>query len=184
MVEGKIRFGMNAVKGVGVGAIEAIIRGARGRRAVRVGLYDFCARVDTQMANKRVLEALISGGAFDSTGDPRRGMLEALPLAMADGERRRKDEANGQGDLFGAAVAAEDSGHPRPDGAAVRVRPGDAAARPRRRPSACTSRRTRCRACATSCIDEIEVPGEPSRQRRRRAVMSGPAASSPTPRRR
>ncbi len=52
------------------------------------------------MANKRVLEALIRSGAFDSTGDPRRGMLEALPSAMADGERRRKDAAQGQGGLF------------------------------------------------------------------------------------
>ena len=43
-------------------------------------IYDFCGRVDSQMANKRVLEALIRSGAFDSTDDPRRGMLEVLPL--------------------------------------------------------------------------------------------------------
>jgi len=98
VVEGKIRFGLNAVKGVGVGAIEAIV-------AVRASgpftsIFDFCARVDGQMANKRVLEALIRSGAFDGSGDPRRGMLEALPTAMADGERRRKDAARGQGGLF------------------------------------------------------------------------------------
>jgi DNA polymerase III subunit alpha len=112
VVEGKIRFGMNAVKGVGVGAIEAIIA-AREAGGPFESVFDFCARVDSQMANKRVLEALIRGGAFDSTGDPRRGMLEVLPLAMSDGERKRKDAANGQGDLFGA-IAAEDHGHPRP----------------------------------------------------------------------
>ena len=105
VVEGKIRFGLNAVKGVGVGAIEAIV-------AVRAAgpftsIFDFCARVDSQMANKRVLEALVHSGAFDSTGDPRRGMLEALPAAMADGERRRKDAAQGQGGLFDAVGAAE-----------------------------------------------------------------------------
>ena len=112
VVEGKIRFGMNAVKGVGEGAIEAIIA-AREDGGPFASVYDFCARVDSQMANKRVLEALIRAGAFDSTGDPRRGMLEALPLAMSDGERKRKDAANGQGDLFGA-IDAEDSGHPQP----------------------------------------------------------------------
>ena len=112
VVEGKIRFGMNAVKGVGVGAIEAIIA-AREDGGPFESVFDFCARVDSQMANKRVLEALIRSGAFDSTGDPRRGMLEVLPLAMADGERRRKDTANGQGGLFDT-VAPEDSGHPRP----------------------------------------------------------------------
>ena len=112
VVEGQIRFGMNAVKGVGVGAIEAIIA-ARVEGGPFESLYDFCARVDSQMANKRVLEALIRSGAFDSTGDPRRGMLEALPVAMSDGERRRKDAAHGQGGLFDD-VAEEDSSQPRP----------------------------------------------------------------------
>jgi len=111
VVEGKIRFGLNAVKGVGVGAIESII-------AVRAdgpftSIFDFCGRVDSQLANKRTLEALIKSGAFDSTGDPRRGMIEALPLAMSDGERRRKDAARGQGGLFDM-VAPDDGGHPRP----------------------------------------------------------------------
>jgi DNA polymerase-3 subunit alpha len=112
VVDGKIRFGMNAVKGVGEGAILAIIA-AREEGGPFESIYDFCARVDSGQANKRVLEALIRAGAFDSTGDPRRGMLEVLPLAMSDGERKRKDAANGQTDLFGM-VAPEDSGHPRP----------------------------------------------------------------------
>jgi len=113
VVEGKIRFGMNAVKGVGVGAIEGIVA-ARDEGGRFASIFDFCARVDAQMANKRVLEALIRSGAFDSTGDPRRGMLEVLPLAMSEGERQRKDTANGQGDLFGDLGADEDSGHPQP----------------------------------------------------------------------
>jgi len=106
VVGGKIRFGMNAVKGVGVGAIEEIIR-ARHDGGPFTGLYDFCARVDSSQANKRVLEALIRAGAFDSSGDPRRGMLEALPAAMADGDRRRKDRARGQGGLFDFAPPEE-----------------------------------------------------------------------------
>ena len=93
---------MNAVKGVGVGAIEAIIA-ARDEGGPFISVHDFCARVDSQLVNKRVLEALVKSGAFDSTGDPRRGMLEALPAAMAAGERLRKDRAQGQGGLFDAA---------------------------------------------------------------------------------
>ncbi len=98
VVDGKIRFGLNAVKGVGRGAIEAIVKARADGRFTSI--YDFCARVDGQEANKRALEALIKGGAFDSTGDPRRGTLEALPAAVAAGERRRKDAAKGQGGLF------------------------------------------------------------------------------------
>ena len=109
VIEGKIRFGMNAVKGVGRGAIEAIIVARADGPFTSV--YDFCARVDSQLANKRTLEALIKSGAFDSTGDPRRGMLEALPLAMADGERRRKDRAQGQGGLFDDVAAQDDPAH-------------------------------------------------------------------------
>ncbi len=107
VVSGKIRFGLNAVKGVGRGAIEEII--AARAAGPFTSVYDFCARVDAQMANKRVLEALIRSGAFDSTGDPRRGMLEALPAAMAAGERRRKDAAQGQGGLFDHVAEGDDA---------------------------------------------------------------------------
>jgi DNA polymerase-3 subunit alpha len=109
VVEGKIRFGLNAVKGVGRGAIEAIV--AARASGPFTSIYDFCARVDGQMANKRVLEALIHSGAFDGSGDPRRGMLEALPAAMADGERRRKDAAQGQGGLFDVAGGPHAGAH-------------------------------------------------------------------------
>jgi DNA polymerase III subunit alpha len=98
VVGDRIRFGLNAVKGVGEGAVEAIV--AARAEGPFASLYDFCRRVGSQHANKRTLEALIKAGAFDSTGDPRRGMLEALPAAMADGERCRNDRACGQGGLF------------------------------------------------------------------------------------
>jgi DNA polymerase-3 subunit alpha len=98
VAEGKIRFGLNAVKGVGKGAIESIL--AARESGPFASLYDFCTRVDSSLANKRTLEALIKGGAFDSTGASRRGMLEALPAAVTAGERARKDHAQGQGGLF------------------------------------------------------------------------------------
>lgn len=95
----RIRFGLNAVKGVGRGAIESIIA-ARESGGRFESLYDFCGRVDSSLSNKRTLEALIKGGAFDSTGATRRGMLAALPAAMSAGDRARRDLAHGQGGLF------------------------------------------------------------------------------------
>ena len=127
VVEGKIRFGMNAVKGVGVGAIEAIIA-AREEGGPFASVFDFCARVDSQMANKRVLEALIRSGAFDSTGDPRRGMLEVLPLAMSDGERQRKDTAQRPGRPLRRHGLGRGQRPSAAHGAADRVGPDDAAA--------------------------------------------------------
>ncbi len=108
VVGGKIRFGLNAVKGVGVGAIESVI--AARADGPFSSIYDFCARVDSSLVNRRTLEALIKSGAFDSTGDTRRGMLEALPAAVAWGERRRRDHAQGQGGLFDVLAADGDGG--------------------------------------------------------------------------
>jgi DNA polymerase-3 subunit alpha len=110
VVGGKIRFGLNAVKGVGRGAIEAITQ-ARSEGGAFTSLYDFCARVDSQLVNRRTLEALIKSGAFDSTGASRRGMLEALPNAMNEGERKRRDAAQGQAELF-AALGTESAHYP------------------------------------------------------------------------
>jgi DNA polymerase-3 subunit alpha len=99
VVGSSIRFGLNAVKGVGKSAVLDIIRAREGGRIV--SLYDFCARVESTAVNKRTLEALVKCGALDSTGATRKGMLEALPLAMAEGEQKRKARAIGQTDLFG-----------------------------------------------------------------------------------
>ena len=117
VVEGKIRFGLNAVKGVGVGAIESIVAARADGRFTSI--YDFCARVDSTLVNNRALEALIKSGAFDCTGGTRRGMLEALPAAAAAGERRRRDRAQGQGGLFDvlAADPANEIAHHPPIGA-------------------------------------------------------------------
>ena len=74
VVEGKIRFGLNAVKNVGENAVEAIIA-ARATAGPFVSLWDFCERVDPQVVNKRALESLVKSGALDSTRGSRQGML-------------------------------------------------------------------------------------------------------------
>src|SRR5919198_69927 len=73
VVEGKIRFGLNAVKNVGDGAARAIIR-ARAEGGPFASIWDLTERVDCQILNKRALESLVKCGALDSTGASRRGM--------------------------------------------------------------------------------------------------------------
>jgi DNA polymerase-3 subunit alpha len=102
----EIRFGLTAVKGVGESAVAAILT-ARDGGGPFESIWDFCRRVDQAQVNKRALESLIRGGALDSTGATRRGMLEALPAAMGQAARRRLDLAAGQESLFGAMGGAD-----------------------------------------------------------------------------
>ena len=86
VVDGNIRFGLDAVKGVGYAAVEAIKR-AREEDGPFTSLWDFCERVDGRTVNKRSIEALIKCGAFGSTGATRKGMLEVLDAAQAAGQK-------------------------------------------------------------------------------------------------
>jgi DNA polymerase-3 subunit alpha len=102
VVEGKIRFGLNAVKNVGDSAARAIVQ-AREQSGAFESLWDFTERVDPQLVNKRALESLVKCGALDSTGGSRRGMLEALEHALSHGQRAQNDRLIGQSSLFGEA---------------------------------------------------------------------------------
>ena len=103
VVDGNIRFGLDAVKGVGFAAVEAIKK-ARGDydppARPFVSLYDFCARVDGRAVNKKAIEALIKCGAFGSTGATRKGMLEVLEQAQGAGQKAQQDALIGQGSIF------------------------------------------------------------------------------------
>jgi DNA polymerase III subunit alpha len=107
VVDGNIRFGLDAVKGVGYAAVEAIKR-ARGDAdpahptPIRpfLTLFDFCSRVDSRAVNKKAIEALIKCGAFGSTGATRKGMLMMLEQAQGAGQKAQQDAAIGQGSIF------------------------------------------------------------------------------------
>jgi DNA polymerase III subunit alpha len=92
-----IRYGLGAVKGTGQGAIEAIVA-ARDESGPFKSLFDFCARVDRQRVNKRVVEALIKAGAFDALHTDRACALASVSLAFdwADTQDAHAD----QGGLF------------------------------------------------------------------------------------
>ncbi len=95
---GTIRFGLDAVKGVGHQAVEAIKR-ARESGAFS-SLWDFCERVDCRTVNKKSIEALIKCGAFGSTGATRKGMMDVLEMAQSKGQKIQQDALIGQGSIF------------------------------------------------------------------------------------
>jgi DNA polymerase-3 subunit alpha len=114
VVEGKIRFGLNAVKNVGDSAARAIVA-ARQDGGTFTSIWDFTERVDPQVANKRALEALVRCGALDSTGDSRGGMIAVLDSATAWGGRMQADRLAGQGSIFdlgGGEEASRPEQHP------------------------------------------------------------------------
>ena len=103
VVEGNIRFGLDAVKGVGYQAVEAIKR-AREQGGPFRDLWDFCARVDGRAVNKKAIEALVKCGAFGSTGASRKGMLSVLEQAQTAGQKAQQDALIGQGSIFDLGV--------------------------------------------------------------------------------
>jgi DNA polymerase-3 subunit alpha len=104
VVEGNIRFGLDAVKGVGYQAVEAI-KHAREQAGPFASLWDFCERVDSRAVNKKAIEALIKCGAFGSTGASRRGMLTMLEQAQGAGQKAQQDALIGQGSIFDVLAA-------------------------------------------------------------------------------
>lgn len=103
--EGRIRFGLGAVRGVGRSAAESIVEAREGGGPFD-DLFDFCRRVDPRRTNRRVLEALIHAGALDRLGPGRRAMAEVLGRAMQSAERDARDSEVGQADLFGGSAPA------------------------------------------------------------------------------
>lgn len=100
VIEGRIRFGLTAVKGVGEGPIEAILT-ERQERGPFVSIFEFCERVDLRKVNKRVLEALIKSGAFDFTGATRNQLIVVMEEALDHGARVQKEKNDPQLSLFG-----------------------------------------------------------------------------------
>jgi len=97
---GTIRYGLGAIKGVGEGAVDAIV-GERERGGPYRDLVDLCRRVDLRLAGKRTLEAMLKSGCFDAFGRTRASLAAALPAAIQLGEQRTRAITAGQDDLFG-----------------------------------------------------------------------------------
>lgn len=96
---GQIRFGMNAIKNVGTGAVEEILR-ARDENGKFASLEDFLATVNPRVVNRKAMESLIKSGAFDRY-ETRHALLENLDMIMAFASRLHKQGVEGQTNLFG-----------------------------------------------------------------------------------
>ena len=92
--DNEIRFGLAAVKNVGIGAIENILEVRKEKPFV--SLTDFCSRVDLRTSNKKVIESLIKAGAFDSIHENRAQLLASMDDAIVEGQAVQRDRIKGQ----------------------------------------------------------------------------------------
>jgi DNA polymerase-3 subunit alpha len=105
VVGGKIRFGLAAVKNVGLAAIQSILA-AREEKGDFTSLPDFCLKVDLRKVNKRVIESLIKCGAFDSISGQRAQLLAGLEQAMEWSQELERERSNSQMIMFGSFRSA------------------------------------------------------------------------------
>lgn len=103
VVADKVRFALTAVKNVGQGAVEAILK-ARAEGGKFTTIFDLCARVELTALNRRTIESLITAGALDSLAGSRAQKFEAVEQALSFGQSIQRKEAINQSDLFGSGI--------------------------------------------------------------------------------
>ncbi|MBI3410140.1 MAG: DNA polymerase III subunit alpha [Planctomycetes bacterium] len=97
--DGKVHFGLTAIKGLGRGAAEEIMR-ARDEKGPFLDLFDFCERIDHKVVPRAAIEKLIKAGGFDKLAGTRAQLYEALPRATQAAGQAQEDRRHGQGSLF------------------------------------------------------------------------------------
>jgi DNA polymerase-3 subunit alpha len=104
--EGKIHFGLAAIKGVGPKAVDAIVETRRSRGPFS-GLDDLFERVPLGVVSQSCVEALIKAGAFDALGGRRSQWLAVLPRAAQAGQSVQEDRRRGQSNFFDLFAPAD-----------------------------------------------------------------------------
>ncbi|KXS39686.1 MAG: DNA polymerase III subunit alpha [Halomonadaceae bacterium T82-2] len=107
--QGRVVYGLGAIRGVGEGPIEAIVE-ARTEGGAFADLFDFCRRVDAKRMNKRTLEALIRSGAVDTLGPSRAVLAAALDDAIKAAQQSTTNANLGMMDMFGEAFSEPEAG--------------------------------------------------------------------------
>ncbi len=110
--ERAIRFGLSAVRNLGDGAAESIMKARRD--GPFTSFYDFCERVDLSAVNRRIIESMIKSGAMDSLGGNRAQLFAVIDIAMESGQRAWRDRESGQTGLFGSFEEQGPVDHPLP----------------------------------------------------------------------
>jgi DNA polymerase-3 subunit alpha len=101
-----LRFGMSAIKNVGVSAVENIMQ-VRVKEGRFENLFDFCARVDLRLVNKKTLEALIEAGAFDEIDANRARLFTCVEKAIQFGQNSKSHSSKGQSSLFEGSATVQ-----------------------------------------------------------------------------
>ena len=105
-----IRFGMSAIKNVGVSAVQDIIR-TRKKHGRFENLFDFSRNVDLRLVNKKTLEGLIQAGAFDSITANRASLFDCVEKAIQFGQNAKSQSSKGQSSLFEGGPATNQNKH-------------------------------------------------------------------------
>lgn len=105
VTNGRIQFGLSAIKGVGSAAIETIVE-EREENGPFATVFDFAGRVDSRVCNKRSIESLIQAGAFDQMHENRAQVLASLEEVLAFGQRKQEEIRRNQTSLFSGESGA------------------------------------------------------------------------------
>jgi DNA polymerase-3 subunit alpha len=101
--DNRIYYALAAIKGVGESAVEHIVE-VRGDRPF-ASIEDFCLRIDPKQINRRVMDSLISAGAFDCFGYDRAELIGGLDRIIGYAQRAQENKTSGQSDMFGSSSA-------------------------------------------------------------------------------
>ncbi|VAX23468.1 DNA polymerase III alpha subunit [hydrothermal vent metagenome] len=107
VLEGSIRFGLAAIKGIGAAAAKAIIS-ARAAHGEFLSMLDFAESVGSSAVNKRALEALVKCGAFDFTENSRAALFNSVEEVISVAQKTQRDRDIGQVNIFGAHGSVRD----------------------------------------------------------------------------
>jgi len=107
--EGKVLFGLTAIKGVGRGAAAEVVR-ARDEKGPFTDLFDFCERIDQKIVTRAAIEKLIKAGALDCFRARRAQLMAGLQAALQSANDMQRDKQRGQLSLFDAPAAGADDG--------------------------------------------------------------------------
>lgn len=102
--DGRVQYGMEAIKGVGSGAVAALVE-ERGKKGEFTSIFELAGRVDLRSVNKKTIESLIQAGAFDTLHPNRNQLLESLDDIVSYGARKQQEDSMNQISLFGGAKA-------------------------------------------------------------------------------
>ena len=105
--EGEVYYGLGAIKGVGKAVIESLIE-TRANQPYR-SLDDFCKRIDSVKSSRKLMEALIKGGAMDCFSDNRAALMTHLPYALQAAGQRQKNIDAGISDMFDCLAPAQET---------------------------------------------------------------------------